>query len=158
MKRQRGVVLLVGLVLLLMLGLLGASALHDAQLQARLSGDLMAATRAFEQAESVLVEAGTRLLSEVPLPCLPCRLPSYPDVAGDEKGDQVWQAVDEGFYLLQNLGDTTLAAHTSAASSVTLVRVTAVSRQARGRRVLEAVYAFDVGQSQAPRRITWRQR
>lgn len=160
MKRQRGVVLLVALILLLMVGLLGASALHDAQLQARMSGDLTASTKAFEQAESVLAEAGARLLVTVPPPCQSCMPPPPPQAARDAggEGDGGWLALEEGFFLVQNLGNTSLAAHTSPGTSVTLVRVTAVSRQARGRRVLEAVYAVHDDPPYLLRRITWRQR
>ncbi|PWB34824.1 hypothetical protein DCO48_04305 [Pseudomonas sp. SDI] len=59
--RQRGIVLLASLVLVLILGVLGLSAMHSAAVQARIVGNQAAALQAFENAEAALLagEAST---------------------------------------------------------------------------------------------------
>ena len=55
MNRQRGIVLLLALVLSLLLGLLAASALRDALAQTRMTGYLSEGLLALEQAEATLL-------------------------------------------------------------------------------------------------------
>ncbi|MEX5344188.1 hypothetical protein [Pseudomonas sp. I2] len=157
MRRQRGMVLLVGLLLSLLLGLLSASALHDALIQARLGGLLLANARALEQAEAALLEGAARLLLAPPAPCQAACLPP-PDAHDVQGGDLSWQRTENGFFLLQNLGESALAAQVPEGVQVTLYRVTAVSRERQARHVLEAVYALQADQAVAPRRLLWRQR
>ncbi|MHC6223993.1 pilus assembly PilX family protein [Pseudomonas sp. X10] len=160
MSRQEGVVLLLGLVLTLLLGLLGASALQGALLQERIAGNLQASVRALEQAESTLLEGESHLLGALPAPCQYCLPP--PEAhgvsgAGRQGGSGLpWEATVHGFYLLQNLGESERVAHMPKGHRVVLVRVTAVSRQVQGRHVLETVLALD--DDEAPQRILWRQR
>lgn len=156
MKRQRGIALLAGLVLSLLAGLLAASALRDALVQARMAGQLRANAQALEQAEAVLLEGRARLLLAPPAPCQPCRPPADAhDVRGGEPG---WQPAEEGFFLLQNLGESTLVAHLPDDARARLYRVTAVSRQQQARLVLEAVYALQPGPNASLQRVLWRQR
>ena len=54
MKRQRGVVLLLALVLSLLLGLLAASALREALVETRMAGYMRDGLLAFEEAEAAL--------------------------------------------------------------------------------------------------------
>jgi Tfp pilus assembly protein PilX len=72
MKRQRGMVLLISLVLSLLLGLLATSALSDGLLQTRLASQLLANARALEQAEAALLEGAARLVVASPPACQPC--------------------------------------------------------------------------------------
>ncbi|HGY9626955.1 hypothetical protein WCE02_09620 [Pseudomonas juntendi] len=156
MKRQRGIALLTGLVLSLLAGLLAASALRDALVQAYMAGQLRASAQALEQAEAVLLEGRARLLLAPPGPCQRCRPPADAhDVQGGEPG---WQSAEQGFFLLQNLGESTLVAHLPDGARARLYRVTAVSRQQQARHVLEAVYALQPGPNAPLRRILWRQR
>lgn len=157
MKRQRGIVLLTGLLLSLLLGLLAASALHDALLQARSAGQLMASAQALEQAEATLLAGRDRLLRTPPGPCSqPCAPP--PEAHDVRGGEPFWQRAEQGFFLLQNLGESTQAAHVPDDGPVRLFRVTAVSQHPTVRHVLEAVYALEVGQGTTAQRILWRQR
>ncbi|MNI29347.1 hypothetical protein D3C73_831620 [compost metagenome] len=153
MKRQRGMVLLLALVLSLLLGLLAASALRDALVETRMAGYLREGLQAFDQAEATLLVAEAELQRAPPGLCQAC-LP--PPRAHDLLGQ--WQTSESGYFQLQNLGLTTRAAHRPRDEPVMLYRVTAVSRQLAARQVLEAVYAMPAAQTQAPQRILWRQR
>jgi|GEM_PF-440951 len=157
MRRQRGVVLLTGLVLSLLLGLLSASALHDALLLARSSGQLMASARALEQAEATLLAGRDHLLLAPPGPCArPCLPPQEAhDVRG---GEPSWQRAEQGFFRVQNLGEGSRVAHLPDGVPAQLFRVTAVSRHPAARHVLEAVYARETGQGATLQRVLWRQR
>jgi len=61
MKRQRGVVLLLALVLSLLLGLLAASALRDALVETRMAGLWRDGFEALEQAEQALLAGAAQL-------------------------------------------------------------------------------------------------
>lgn len=150
MKRQRGVVLLLALVLSLLLGLLTASALRVAVLETRMAGYLHDGLLAFEEAEATLQAGASELDRGPPGPCTACLPPTRPhDLWGQ------WQHTASGYFHIQNLGPSTRAAHMPEGQQVTLFRITAVSRQTQSRQVLEAVYAVA---GDTPRRITWRQR
>jgi type IV pilus assembly protein PilX len=153
MNGQRGVVLLLALVLCLLLSLLSASALRDALVETRMTGVMRDGLLAFEQAEAALL-AGEEAFQRVPPElCEGCLPPPRPhELQGP------WQRTKSGYYQLQNLGVTRKAAHMPEGEQVTLYRVTAVSQQLAARQVLEAVYALPVAQTQAPQRILWRQR
>jgi len=150
MKRQRGVVLLLALVLSLLLGLLAASALRDALVETRMAGYLRDGLLAFEEAEAALQAGEGEFKRAPPDRCTACMPPTRPhDLAGQ------WQGTQSGYFHVQNLGISTRAAHMPEGQPVTLFRITAVSKQAQTRHVLEAVYAAADGTT---RRISWRQR
>jgi len=150
MSRQRGVVLLLALVLSMLLGLLAASALRDALADTRMTGYLSDSLQAFEEAEGALQAGKHELERAPPDPCGACLPPTRPhDLAGQ------WQGTQSGYFHLQNLGTSTRAAHMPDEQLVTLFRITAVSKQTQSRHVLEAVYAVA---GDTTRRITWRQR
>lgn len=150
MSRQRGVVLLLSLLLSMLLGLLAASALRDALVETRMTGYLSDGLLALEEAEAVL-QAAERELERAPLdPCGACLPPTRPhDLVGQ------WQTTQTGYFHLQNLGVSERAAHMPEGQPVTLFRITAVSKRAQSRHVLEAVYAVV---DNTTRRIAWRQR
>ncbi|MNH14959.1 hypothetical protein D3C77_397490 [compost metagenome] len=150
MSRQRGVVLLLALVLSMLLGLLAASALRDALVETRMTGYLRDGLFAFEQAEAALQAGEGELERAPPEHCSACLPPTRPhDLVGQ------WQRTQAGFFHIQNLGTSKRAALMPDGQEVALFRVTAVSLQAQPRQVLEAVYAVAGNQTQ---RITWRQR
>ncbi|MDF0729163.1 hypothetical protein P0Y43_00245 [Pseudomonas entomophila] len=156
MRRQRGMVLLLALVLSVLIGLLASSSLRDALLQTQAAGQLASAAQALEQAEASLVDGAQRLGEAPQAPCLACPPPR--DAHDLRGGEPLWQRGDDGFFLVQHLGETTRAAHLADGVRVALYRVTAVSRQVRARQVLEAVYALDLEQGGPPHRLFWRQR
>ncbi|MFJ4453587.1 hypothetical protein ACIP1G_06830 [Pseudomonas sp. NPDC089392] len=150
MKRQRGVVLLLALVLSLLLGLLAASALREALVETRMAGYMRDGLLAFEEAEAALQTGESELKRAPPDRCTACMPPARPhDLAGQ------WQGTPNGYFQLQNLGPSKRAAHMPEGQQFTLFRITAVSKQTQSRHVLEAVYAVAGDTS---RRITWRQR
>ena len=153
MNGQRGVVLLLALVLCLLLSLLSASALRDALVETRMTGVMRDGLLAFEQAEDALRAAEEAFTRGPPELCEGCLPPPRPhELQGS------WQSSKSGYYQLQNLGVTRKAVHMPEGEQVTLYRVTAVSQQLAARQVLEAVYAVPTAQAEAPRRILWRQR
>ena len=152
MSAQQGVVLLTALTLSLLLGLLSTMALQEALIQKRLAGEQRSLALAFEQAQASLAEGLLLLLEASPPLCQACLPPALPD---GEPG-LPWLRTERGFVLLQNLGESTRAAGRPVDERVTLVRVTAISRQSQGRQFLEAVYALDG--SRLPGRVSWRQR
>ncbi|MFJ4259942.1 hypothetical protein ACIP01_23665 [Pseudomonas monteilii] len=150
MKRQRGVVLLLALVLSLLLGLLTASALRDALVETRMAGYLRDGLLAFEEAETTLQAGADELLRAPPGKCQMCLPPPHPhDLTGQ------WQRSKSGYFQVQHLGMSKRVAYMPEGQPVALYRVTAVSQQAQARQVLEAVYAVAGDTIQ---RITWRQR
>lgn len=150
MSRQRGVVLLLALVLSMLLGLLAASALRDALVETRMAGYLHDGLLAFEEAETALQAGASELDRVSPDPCTACLPPTRPhDLLGQ------WQHTKSGYFQIQNLGPSTRAAHLPEGQQVILFRITAVSKQTRSRHVVEAVYAVA---GDTTRRITWRQR
>ncbi|HKS13262.1 MAG TPA: hypothetical protein VJS90_09535 [Pseudomonas sp.] len=155
MNRQKGVILLASLVLMLMLGLLSASALQGALLQERMASNLVESLRGLEKAEAILAEGEARLRHAQPAACTLCQPPASPHDEATHAG-QPWHAAREGVYLLQNLGPSVRAAHVPGGQTVNLFRVTAVSRATPGRQVLESIVALEEGG--APFRIMWRQR
>ncbi|MDN4499526.1 hypothetical protein QYE73_19745 [Pseudomonas mosselii] len=152
MTGQRGIVLLLALILSLLFGLLATLALREAILQQRQAGDQQAGARAFEQAEAALIEGAELLAGSIPPRCQACPPPSPPDT----QPSPPWLATRSGFVYLQTLGDSLRVAGQPVGDRLTLVRVTAVGLEARGRQLLEAVYAID-GDG-AVKRISWRQR
>ncbi|MGN8251235.1 hypothetical protein [Pseudomonas sp. SMV7] len=150
MSRQRGVVLLLALVLSLLLGLLAASALREALVETRLTGELRDGLLALEQAEATLLAGEGELRRAPPALCSACLPPSRPhELVG------LWQRGGDGFFQVQNLGTSDRAAHMPEGQQTTLFRVTAVSLHTEPRYVLEAVYAVV---DDTTRRVTWRQR
>jgi type IV pilus assembly protein PilX len=161
---QRGVVLLISLVLLGLLGLLGVSAMVSATLQARMAGNLQVALQGFEHAEQTLLQGESTVSGVQPCSyCLPPPEAGRVKAAGVYRGEGPtsglsWQRGANGFYLVQNLGQSTHAAHVPATLGATLYRITAVSHDGAGRSVLESVYAQAVEEGDfRPRRILWRQ-
>jgi len=152
-KRQGGMVLLLALIFTLLLGLLAASALREAQLSTRLTTVLKEGLQAFEQAEATLLDGLASLQRAAPGPCNGCPPPADPHALQGP-----WQRAEQGYFLLQNLGTTTRAAHMAWGEPVVLYRITAVSQQTTARQVVEAVYAVPSAQAPAPQRIAWRQR
>lgn len=155
MSRQRGVILLASLVLMLGLGLLGASALQGGLLQQRMAANLAISLRGLEHAEATLAMAEAQVLLATPAVCTLCLPPAnaHDDAA---RSGQPWRSAEDGMYLLQNLGPSVRAVHMPAGRPVSLFRVTAVSRARPGRQVLESIVALEQGGK--PVRIMWRQR
>lgn len=157
MRRQRGIVLLTGLLLSLLVGLLAASALQDALRLARSTAQLVISAQALEQAEAALLEGRDRLLRAPPGPCTPPCAPPV-EVHDVQGGGAPWQRAEQGFFLVRSLGESTQALHIPEGVAVRVFRVTAVSQHSTARHVLEAIYAVETGQGTNAQRLLWRQR
>ncbi|WP_028944598.1 hypothetical protein [Pseudomonas vranovensis] len=162
---QRGLVLLLSLVLMLLLGMLGVSVMASALQQERMARNLEALIQTFEQAQQVL-QMGEATAPAYRPPCSFCLPPpeaGQVSAAGVYSGagassGLAWQAAGGGFYLVQSLGQSTQARFMPPGLPVNLYRVTAVYRSGPARSVLESVIAqpVDAGHTQG-RRILWRQ-
>lgn len=160
---QRGTVLIVSLVFLLLLSMLGLSSLQNATLQEKMAGSLNARQTAFHSAESVLRAGEARVKATgFALPicgtvaaCAPPPEAFSVSAAGSAGGSGVtWVAAEGGFYALQNFAKTDDPANVRSVGDKTewtLYRVTAVAIQGGARTVLESVHTDR-------RRIFWRQR
>ena len=152
--RQRGMVLVVSLIFLLLLSMLGVSSMQSAALQEKMASSLSFRNQSFQIAEAVLRAAESSILANgfSLAPCVYCLPPpeSTKVMSGGTYGGTgsssglAWTAWGGGFYLIQNLGQTktpaVLPSVCSGGATVTLYRVTSVSTQGTSRSVLESVY------------------
>ena len=160
---QRGVVLIISLVFLLMLSLLAGASMQNATLQEKVAGSLSLHDSAFQNAETLLRQGEARLLAPdfamqpcaTAFTCLPpaeALLLSESAPIGDS-GVQ-WVASAQGYVGIQYLGLTDdPAGHLPHEQDKqhALYRVTAIGVQGVARSVLESVHTQE-------RRIMWRQR
>jgi type IV pilus assembly protein PilX len=160
MNTQRGAVLIVSLVFLLLLTLLATSSMQNATLQEKVAGSLKRRDASFQAAETALRIAEAKILAPVfsmpvcatPAACLPPSeaLTLSGSGAGGASGVD-WVATRGGFYGIQRIGETDQPAGPSDGKSSTLYRVTAVGLAGSSRTVLESIHT-------QTRRVMWRQR
>lgn len=161
MNAQRGAVLIVSLVFLVLLTLLATSSMQNATLQEKMTGSLALRGASFQLAESVLRTAEARLRipgysqpqCATPNNCLPPP-EALTLVAGGSAGASgvTWMASECGFYGIQYLGETLDPAGGGIPEqSYPLYRVTAIGIQGVSRTVVESVHTGE-------KRILWRQR
>lgn len=161
MNAQRGVVLIVSLVFLLLLTLLATSSLQNATLQEKVTGSLAFRDRSFQAAEAVLRTAEAKVLApgfsqaecSSPIACLPPPEALTLSAAGRGGTSEVaWVASQNGFFGIQYLGETDdPIRRPSPDKPQPLYRVTAIGLHGTSRTVLESVHTQE-------RRILWRQR
>jgi type IV pilus assembly protein PilX len=155
-SRQRGMVLLVSLVFLLLLTLLGISSMQNATLQEKMAGSVNLRNLSFQKAEAALrlgessIKATGFSLAECngAVRCAPPAESTTLTTAGPNTTSGIdWKgSAADGFYGIQNLGATASPvarpAGASCTNPVTLYRVTAVAIQGASRSVLESIYAY----------------
>lgn len=161
MNAQRGVVLIVSLVFLLLLTLLATSSMQNATLQEKVAGSLSLRHESFQKAETVLRAAEATVLELgfalpeclTPATCLPPMDALTRSASGSGGASGVrWVASHGGFYGIQHLGQTEDPAGAGERGEFRrLYRVTAVGLQGSARTVLESIHT-DQG------RVMWRQR
>lgn len=161
MGAQRGAVLMVGLVFLLLLTLLATSSMQNATLQEKMAGSQAQRDASFQMAESALRSGEARLQSPGfsqdrcagPVACLPPAeaLTLSAEGAGYASG-VIWTKSHGGFFGIQYLGEAENGAGGGHAElPKKLHRVTAIGMQGTARTVLESVHTGEG-------RIVWRQR
>ena len=147
---QRGMALLVSLVFLLLLTLIGLSSMQSATLQEKMAGSVALRNQSFQSAEAALrVGEGTVQKDSYALPvcsgiiqCAPPSESSSITAAGFNTTSGVtWIASGNGFYGVQNIGDSRGAVNVPINTQATLYRVTAVGIAGHSRSVVESIYA-----------------
>jgi type IV pilus assembly protein PilX len=147
---QRGMALLVSLVFLLLLTLIGLSSMQSATLQEKMAGSVVLRNQSFQSAEAALrVGEGTVQRDSYALPvcsgiiqCAPPSESSSITAAGFNATSGVtWIASGNGFYGVQNIGDSRDAVNVPINTRATLYRVTAVGIAGHSRSVVESIYA-----------------
>ncbi|MCL6308437.1 PilX N-terminal domain-containing pilus assembly protein [Pseudomonas syringae] len=148
--RQRGMVLLVSLVFLLLLTLLGISSMQNATLQEKMAGSVTLRNQSFQKAEAALrlgessiKMTGFTMAKCTTASCAPPAESTSLTTAGVGASGVNWIAAAGGFYGIQNLGTTATPVNRPpiCTGTVTLYRVTSVAIQGTSRTVLESIYA-----------------
>lgn len=149
-QAQRGMVLLVSLVFLLLLTLIGLSSMQSANLQEKMAGSISLRNQSFQAAEAALrvgesavqLDSYSLAVCSGTSQCLPPAESSSVSSAGFNSTSGVtWIAAGNGFYGVQNIGTTLTAVNVPSNTSATLYRVTAVGIAGNSRSVVESVYA-----------------
>ncbi len=153
---QGGVALFVSLVFLLLLTIVGVSAMKSATLQEKMSGNTRFKTITFQYAEAGLREGEgfiANLNNAATLAacatCNPnnndCRTPDFEDAAAQNGNTAcgIWQDSSDGnsLFQIQKLGTSSAAINVDPGESVTLYRVTSVATLANTTTALESIYA-----------------
>ncbi|MCS4309842.1 type IV pilus assembly protein PilX [Pseudomonas sp. BIGb0381] len=167
LSRQRGMVLLISLVFLLLLSVIGLSSIEGAITQQKIAGSLWHRNQSLQTAESGLRlgEQGVRRKGAA--------LPQCPSIAACGPPDEAfsvvgagphpvssvnWVAIKGGLYGIQSLGPAVGLPHVPPQTLATLYRITAVGLSGQSRTVLESVYARVEEESGSRfRRVSWRQ-
>jgi type IV pilus assembly protein PilX len=160
MHAQRGAVLIISLVFLLLLTLLATSSMQNATLQEKVAGSLTQRNASFQSAETALRIAEAKILSptfalpacSIPASCLPP--PEALTLSGS--GTSVpsgidWVKTSGGYYGIQHVGETDQPAGGGGDQIWRLYRVTAIGIAGHSRTVLESIHTQEG-------RVMWRQR
>lgn len=94
-RRQRGIVLAVALIMLVVITLLGVSAMQVTSLEERMAGNMRDRSLAFQSAEAALRD-GERLLAENTVPAFDGNNGLYQAPAPDDP--PVWLNADDAFW------------------------------------------------------------
>lgn len=153
---QSGMVLLVCLILLLLLTLIGVSAMRSASFQEKMAGNLGFTNASFQTAEMALRE-GEDFIVKKELDSSTCGIckdntcqppaVTFPVTEGVATGTNlcgVWtKAGDGAYYYIQNLGVSSSAKITgSTVTSVNLFRVTGAGTASASNSVVESIFAY----------------
>lgn len=151
-KQQRGVVMVVALIFLLLVTLIGVSSMQNATMQEKMAGSVALKNQSFQAAEASLrvgenAVAATAYVLTKCTPAANCLPP--PDATsaalavGVGTNGVTWIATTTGFYGVQNIGTTSDAvnAPVNCSASATLYRVTGVGVYGNSRSVVESIYA-----------------
>ena len=165
--RQRGMVLLISLVFLLLLSLIGLSSIQGAVSQQKIAASLWHRNQSLQTAESGLRlgEQGVRRKGAALPQCHSIVACGPPDEASSVVGAGTnpvssvnWVAIKGGLYGIQSLGPGVGLPHVPPQSLATLYRVTAVGLSGQSRTVLESVYVRVEADGRSWfRRVAWRQ-
>ncbi|RMR00379.1 pilus assembly PilX family protein [Pseudomonas syringae group genomosp. 7] len=148
---QRGMVLLVSLVFLLLLTLLGISSMQNATLQEKMAGSVTVRNQSFQSAEALLRQGESSIMlsgfslaaCSTPSSCAPPAESTTVVAAGTGASGVKWIGTPVALHGIQNLGrpygPLTKCVNPDL-SKMTVYRVTAVAIQGPSRTVLESIY------------------
>lgn len=152
--QQKGMVLLVSLVFLLLLTLIGVSSMQNATLQEKMASSVSLRNKSFQTAEAILRVGESAILGPTfslvactsDTTCAPPTDSTTVTQVGNSSAGVPWVAEAGGFYVIQNIGTTfspmNQPQNCTVGRSVTLYRVTASVLQGVSRTVLESIYAI----------------
>lgn len=151
--QQRGMALLVSLIMLLLLTMIGISSMQNATMQEKMSGSVMNRNQSFQIAEASL-RVGENLVSATSYALAKCASvatcapPSDSNTilaAGAGANGISWTAAASGFYAIQNIGSNgapvNMPSGCSSSSAITLYRITGVALVGNSRSIVESIYA-----------------
>jgi type IV pilus assembly protein PilX len=159
-SRQRGMALLISLIMLLLLTMIGISSMQNATLQEKMSTSVQARNQSFQVAEAVL-RVGENAVAQKTYSLTKCANTTTcappPDsktvtTAGTGTNGVLWVASGTGFYGVQNIGTTASPVNPpdgcyatsgglTSYSTVTLYRITGVGIYGSSVSVVESIYA-----------------
>ncbi|MDE1168125.1 MAG: PilX N-terminal domain-containing pilus assembly protein [Pseudomonas sp.] len=150
---QRGMVLLISLVMLLLLTMIGISSMQNATLQEKMTSSVQRRNESFQLAEAALRvgENAVAVVGYTLAQCtsvVTCQPPAEATsataiVAGTNASSGVtWVAAGTGFYGVQFIGTSNNPVNASTSNATaSLYRVTAVGTSGTSKSVLESIYA-----------------
>lgn len=151
---QGGVALFVSLVFLLLLTIVGVSAMKSATLQEKMAGNTRFKTITFQYAEAGLREGEGFIANlnnaAVLSACATCngndcRTPDFENAAAQNGNSAcgLWQGSADGnsLFQIQKLGTSSAAINVDPGETVILYRVTSVATVANTTTALESIYA-----------------
>ena len=166
--------LLVCLTFLLMLSLLGVSALQSAGQQQKIAGSVLFAHQSLQAAETALRKGEAQVQAQWPqliacdtaAQCIPpqeARTQNSPGVGPVSR--VIWERTPDGFFGIQSLGEGAMPANLPGITVGQFYRVTGIGLRGLSRTVLESVLVSYQQVSAEPgqpprlafRRVMWRQ-
>lgn len=173
-RHQAGMALLVCLTCLLMLSLLGISALHSAGQQQKIAGSVFFAHQSLQAAETALRRGEAHVQAQwsrlvvcaSAAQCIPPQEARTQDSPGIDPVSRVmWERTPDGFFGIQSLGEGVMPANLPGITVGHFYRVTGIGLRGLSRTVLESVLVSyqqvgaEAGQPQGLvfRRVMWRQ-
>jgi len=153
-RTQGGVALFVSLIFLLLLTIIGVSAMKSATLQEKMAGNTRFKTISFEYAEAGLREGEGFIAalnnSAAIGACATCngnncRTPDFDNasVGGGNSACGIWQDASDGnsLFQIQKIGTSSAAINVALGESVTLYRITSVATIGNTTTAVESIYA-----------------
>lgn len=151
--RQRGMALLISLIMLLLLTMIGISSMQNATMQEKMSGSVMNRNQSFQVAEASLrvgenvvsASAYAQVKCASVAACAPPTDATSVENAGAGANGNTWVAAATGFYAIQNIGSNgapvNMPSGCSSSSAITLYRITGVALVGSSRSIVESIYA-----------------
>ena len=173
-RHQEGMALLACLTFLLMLSVLGVSALQSAGQQQKIAGSVLFGHQSLQAAETALRKGESQVQAQWPrliacasaVQCIPPQESRTQQSPGlDPVSRVIWERTPDGLFGIQSLGEGGMPANLPGITVGQFYRVTGIGLRGLSRTVLESVLVSyqqvgaEAGQPQGLvfRRVMWRQ-